>query len=364
MITIQSLKNIALTTALMPFLAIATAIADEKLDTHEQKNFETAFLILDQAAKKIWPGWEKTSRQTWYVSNGYEYYICPEKDFEGFKSLGINQSIKCEILARETDIKPENVRTVTIGSTPPTIAIASPRRRNKVWMPWIIAWLHEHTHQWQMSLPDYEEKTRALNLDSPDDTMGSWMINFNFPYEDLKINAAFDAQRYSLMELFTAIKQQQAPKRIRMAVKDYLTEKKLFQEVAGEKNYSFATFQAWQEGTARYTEYKILEETALVAVKNPEMVPIRTIKTLAKYARYKLAEIKKDVETSTLIANERDAFYALGAMESLVLDYLVEDWRNQYADNPYTLDWAFEIWHKNAYQKVGDQWQKSNNRND
>lgn len=357
-------KHLLIASVAAHLFAFSPIQAGEGLSNDEIVNFQTAFAILEFSGNHIWPNWHGVPRQTRYLSNGYEYIICAEGQHQGFKDLGINESLGCRVIVRKSDQKAEKLKTITFDHEIPTVQIAAPSRRNKLWMPWVIAWLHEHTHQWQMSLPHYDVNLAALGLtpiDNPSDV--SWMTNYPFPYDDPQINDLFEQQKTALFKLFDSLKKGAAPLQVRKNVKKYLKTKTAFQKQAGDYNYRYASFQAWQEGVARYTEYKTLEKAIYMALKQPGTFPVKTIKSLAKYAEYKIKAIKEDVANSSLSKNQREAFYAIGAMEALILDKLSPNWRQTYDAHHMTLDWAFVEWQKQNHLERGDKWEKDDPQN-
>lgn len=333
------------------------------LKSSEMKNFKMAFKILELTGqKKLWPNWNNTTRKTWYVSGGYEYYFCAESKPKGYEKVDhIRVAKKCNVYAKPTTVRDYKVSTATIGTTPPMIIIGSPRRKSSLWMPWVAQWLHEHTHQWQMSLEGYASKAKALDLGDEGDE-GNWMLHYDFPYDDRENNRNFKRMAGRLIELLDTLKQKQAPARVRKSVYKYLEAKLNFKQNISQKDYRFFAFTNWQEGIAKYTEYKALQVALKVSSwkkdkhgKHP--IPLMEMKKIAKLADYSYHKMIDVLGAADLDDDKRYAFYALGAVEAVVLDYLVKDWRKHYLDHPFQLDWAFEQWFKRNHQmEEGDLW--------
>jgi hypothetical protein len=320
----------------------------------EIENFQLAFKILNLTTDKLWPGWSKTTRKTWYVSGGTEFYFCAEKQPKGYAKITLIKVGKnCDIYAKPTKVKDWEVSTATLGTSPPLIIIGSPRRKNVLWMPWVTAWLHEHTHQWQMSMDDYAKKTKSLELSDEGDE-GKWMLNYPFPYADPEINRKFDRLKDQLISLLETLRKKRAPARVRKAMYKYLEAKLAFKESISAKDYRYFNFTNWQEGIAKYTEYRAYQVALKVSSwkkdkngKHP--IPMVTMKKMAKMADYNYHKMISDLEEADLRRFGRNAFYATGAIEAIILDHLVKNWRKGYLKNPFGLEWAFEEWFKRAH---------------
>ena len=107
------------------------------------------------------------------------------------------------------------------------------------------------------------------------------------------------------------------------------------------RDYRYFSFQMWQEGIARYTEYR----TALLASRNYQ--PSRSFRRLPDYQPLgEVAEqiklgIVNDLRISQLADYKRVIFYALGAGEGLLLDRVNPRWRERYFAEKFDLNKHF-----------------------
>jgi hypothetical protein len=98
----------------------------------------------------------------------------------------------------------------------------------------------------------------------------------------------------------------------------------------------------WQEGIARYTEFRI----ATLAAGNYK--PQKAFRMLKDYQRFGdvAAELRRGIldklTTGKLEEQKRVMFYALGAGEGLLLDRANPRWRQRYFEKKFYLNGYFE----------------------
>jgi hypothetical protein len=191
--------------------------------------------------------------------------------------------------------------------------------------------LHEHFHQWQMSRPEYYPSVHSLGLiDSVDG--GMWMLDYPFPYDDSNVGTAF---REMCLDLRDAVAGE-GSRRDRFA--DYTASSLAFRSLLSDDDYRYYAFQLWQEGIARYTEYK-LAARAEVAYK-----PTEAFKNLPDVVRF--GEVARDIwekiqnELGAMLLKEsrRTAFYHTGASLGVLLDGEFPGWRDRYLDNRFFIE--------------------------
>ncbi|RMF59681.1 MAG: hypothetical protein D6748_05895 [Calditrichaeota bacterium] len=123
-------------------------------------------------------------------------------------------------------------------------------------------------------------------------------------------------------------------------VHQFFSERKRLNDQLASSGYRYFSFQIWQEGLARYTEYKFLElledyAPSKEVTRLPDFEPFDSLKT--KMYRQ---EIKKLLEYK-LNEEKRRCFYSAGFAEGLLLDKLNKNWRERYFTEKYYVERYF-----------------------
>ena len=98
----------------------------------------------------------------------------------------------------------------------------------------------------------------------------------------------------------------------------------------------------WQEGIARYTEYRIAKLAAERYRPSKAFRALKDYKPLAEVADQIKHGILNELATGKLADDKRVMFYALGAGEGLLLDRFKPRWRRHYFVEKFYLDKYFE----------------------
>jgi hypothetical protein len=307
---------------------------DNGLRTEDKIRIKEAMKIVSAYGDKIWNGWSKTGFPTIIVADNYEYLISYPYTPSGFQPAGFDSFLSSEILKRDRkfDVRFEasfpvfdSITTIVIGIPENTAAANSSR--------WVITYLHEHFHQLQDGYPDYQQSIEGLDLKG-NDSSGMWMLNFKFPYEDEKVSAQFrNLLQTSMLTVLST-----SDKYFHDNYKLYLEERDKFKSLLSEKDYRYFSFQIWQEGLARYTEYKLIElmrdnyKCSEEFQKLKDYIPFDTLfnrmhdKLLQEAMFFRLEQVK------------RVAFYTLGALEGLILDRVNPNWRDRYFTDKFYIE--------------------------
>src|SRR5262249_21042771 len=125
-----------------------------------------------------------------------------------------------------------------------------------------------------------------------------------------------------------------------MRVRAYVDAKRALRSQLSADDYRYMQFQLWQEGIARYTEYRMGE----IAAQGYE--PSAAFRQLADALTYReqtdRALRRMDRELALpLDRAQRVIFYPLGAGEGLLLDRINPAWRARYMEWMFSLDPAF-----------------------
>jgi hypothetical protein len=97
----------------------------------------------------------------------------------------------------------------------------------------------------------------------------------------------------------------------------------------------------WQEGIARYTEYRIAKLAATRYRPSKEFRTLPDYQPFAEVAEQIQSRILKELTTGQIEDYKRVMFYALGAGEGLLLDRINRHWRQGYLNEKFYLDKYF-----------------------
>ncbi len=212
------------------------------------------------------------------------------------------------------------------------IVVGTPKNTGQHTVGWIITLLHEHFHQYQYSQPGYYTAVANLKLSGGDKT-GMWMLNYAFPYTDETVCDLYDTYISLLSETANHIQSKDFDKKFMI----YKNLRNKFCKALTPADYSYFSFQLWQEGIARYTEYKFLE---LLAAYTPssEIVKIQDYISFDEYKR-KFFDLQfSELGRLELREAQRICFYAIGFAEGLILDKLNPHWRSGFFTNKFTIE--------------------------
>jgi hypothetical protein len=203
--------------------------------------------------------------------------------------------------------------------------------------PWIVTVLHEHFHQLQMSEPTYYKEVNGLNLSGGDQT-GMWQLNFAFPYKDAQAGERFSALSKLLAETLRTKKKSEFPAKL----DEYLKARLAFQQMLNPADYKYFSFQIWQEGIARYTEWKIADLAARKYKPSKDFHALKDYTPLREVADTIMNKhIMASLPTLQLGKSERNVFYAFGAAEGLLLDRANPKWQSRYLSEKFYIDKYF-----------------------
>jgi hypothetical protein len=111
-------------------------------------------------------------------------------------------------------------------------------------------------------------------------------------------------------------------------------------------DYKYFSFQLWQEGIGRYTQYKFAELAAR------KMKPSKRFRELKDFTSYKveadnlLRSTSAELKGINIAELQRVAFYPFGGIEGLLLDRVTPYWKENYFINMFALE--------NNYRRVGE----------
>jgi len=322
---------------LLPFGA-AFAQNKPSLPEIDRIRIAEAFRIGRTLGNKVWQDWDKAPFAVLLVTPENEFLIRHPKPSADFVSIGYDSLLKSDVYSRQRIFNPNLLATFPAVGGISTIVIGQAENTaKKNSTDWVITMLHEHFHQLQNSQPGYYADVTALNL-SGGDTTGMWMLNYAFPYSDPKIKEQFIIVGKLLAEAVQA----KPKKKFSARLAHYLEARRKLEAMLKPADYKYFSFQLWQEGAARYTEYRIAELAAGGYRPSKEFRNLGDYKSFRTVADETAKNILNELTTLRLENYGRVAFYSLGAGEALLLDRANPKWRKRYFADKFSFDKYFD----------------------
>ena len=321
------------------------ASAAPAIEQIDRVRIAEAYRIADKLQDKLWTGWSTAPFGMLFITDEHEFLIRHPKPNDEFTSIGYDKLLKSEVFVRPRKFQKNFLATFpAFGPTPVIVIGKAENTAEKTSSRWVFVVLHEHFHQLQYSRPGYFADVTALDLHGGDQT-GMWQINYPFPYKDEKVVADFS----KLADLLLAAYGSKDENEQRMAFSTYVTAREKFSASLNPKDYKYASFQLWQEGIARYTQYKMAELAAR------ELQPSKDFQALPDFVPFdreakRLHEMTLDeMRTLDLSKWQRVVFYPFGGVEGLLLDRVTPSWRAKYFEDKFALE--------RFYPKISPKWE-------
>jgi hypothetical protein len=297
-----------------------------------------AFKIGEKFGDKVWSGWHEAPFAVLLITPDYEFLIRHPRPSADFTLLGNDTLLKSHVYFRKRTQPVHMLATFPLVGGISTIVIGQAENTDKkTSTPWVVTVLHEHFHQLQSSQPSYYSEVNSLNL-SRGDQSGMWMLNFAFPYKDERVVEKFSR----LSQLLAETLQAKARQDFESKLANYLKERKAFQDLLSPDDYKYFSFQLWQEGIARYTEFRVADLAA------SKYKPTKAFRSLQDYTPFR--EVAETILNRQILGrlselkiekSERLVFYPFGAAEGLLLDRTNSRWRGRYLTEKFYLDRYF-----------------------
>jgi len=297
-----------------------------------------AVKIADKYGEQLFKGYSTAPFTILLVTDSIEFLMYHPNPSQDFKLVAYDTLLKSNVYHRKTQFSPHFLATFPAVNGLACIVVGTPENTNKNSTEWIITLLHEHFHQYQYSYPDYYQSVENLDLSDGDET-GMWMLNYPFPYDNPKIIAQFESYSRAIADALLS----QNKKAYKIGLSNYRAERNKFKELLSDKDYRYFSFQIWQEGLARNTEYEFLK-----LLKN--YIPAKEVTELTDFIPFsKLAETMyknemKNLKKQKLHNDKRVSFYSIGFAEGLLLNKINPSWRKDYLTNKFYIE---HYWNRN-----------------
>ncbi len=299
---------------------------DDKIRIKEAIN------ISNQVGDKIWKGINEVPFVVLLVTDSIEFLINHPYPSNDFKISEHDTILNTKIYYRTRQFQKSFLATFPAVNGINCVVVGTPENTKKTSTDWTLTLLHEHFHQFQFTYPDYYKSVNNLDLSGGDET-GMWQLNYDFPYENESIINQYKKYIESLFKAVSSIDKQTFKKE----VKKYFKERSKFKTLLKPTDYSYFSFQIWQEGIARYTEYKFLQ---IIDSYQPseEMKALKDFISLAKHKDFFLQRERNSLLNLKLNTDKRICFYAIGFYEGLLLDKINPKWQNKYLTEKFYIE--------------------------
>lgn len=278
----------------------------------------------------VWPGLGSMGMPILLVTDSVEFLVGRSGSQDGFGAAGYDSLLGDSVATRARRLDPGLLATFPVAGAP-TIVIGTRERTGKSSTEWVLTVMHEHFHQWQYTRPGYYRGVAGLEL-SGGDTTGMWMLNYAFPYDSARIQLAVRSWAAALRRALGATSNTGA-----QAIEQTARARDRLRSLLSPADFRYLEFQLWQEGVARYVEYR----TAVLAARQAE--PPREFRTLPDYEPYGVVageirrKLLRDLDRLDLGRDRRVCFYAIGAAIALLLDETEPRWKEAYAQHPFAI---------------------------
>ena len=322
------------------FILVPTLLIGQEKPSLQQEDrvrIAEAFRLAERVGNTVWESWDKAPFAFLLVTPEYEFLLHHPNPSDDFLPLGYDEFLKTEIRYRKRVYSPQLLATFPAVNGEQTIVIGQAENTMaKSSTPWVVVALHEHFHQLQYARPDYYPDVEKLQL-SRGDQSGMWMLNYPFPYDSAVVTTAFSR----LCSLLTSALKAREGESLRSEVDRYLEARREFKNLLTEDDYRYFSFQLWQEGIARYTEYRVAGLASKGYVPSSEFQKLPDFTPFDSVAENLRKGIIDVLPTVNLAESKRSAFYPFGAAEGLLLDAVNPGWQEEYFRQKFDLEKYF-----------------------
>jgi hypothetical protein len=331
-------KTLTLLACLLFLPPLSSAQNTPSLANADRVRLAEAFRLADTLGNRLWPRWTEAPFAVLLVTPEYEFLIRHPKPSPDFAFVKYDPLLGSKVYYRKRT-QPQNLLATfpLVGGIATIVIGQAENTSKKTSTPWVVTMLHEHFHQLQYSQPGYYDAVNALGLTRGDQT-GMWMLNYPFPYDWPEMKEHFS----HLSSLLAAAVEASGDADFRVKLAAYQKQRRELEHTLSPDDYKYFSFQMWQEGIARYTEYRL----AMLAAKSYR--PTKAFRSLPDYQPFRAVaeEIRRGVlnelASAKLEERQRVIFYALGAAEGMLLDRVNPRWRQRYLVDKFYLDRYFE----------------------
>ncbi len=327
--------------AILTFLILPYAYAQmtPELSDADKIRIREAMSISTALGDKLFSGYSAVPFAIVLITDSTEFLINHPNPSSDFKLLGKDDFLHSNIYFRKTKYDSHFLATFPAVNGLSCIVVGTAANTNKNSAEWVVTLLHEHFHQYQNAYPDYFKSVNDLDL-SGGDLTGTWMLNYPFPYDSAPVQHQYELFTEALYKTIINPK----GKKHQSNLATYLAERKKLKHLLADADYRYFSFQIWQEGLARYTEYKLLE---LLKNYKPskEMLALPDFKSFSELKSKMYQNEIENLIKNKLADTKRICFYSIGLAEGIILDRLSKSWRKKYLTDKFYIEHYSKKYH-------------------
>ena len=308
------------------FQSIPQMRKEDKIRIREAINISNRF------GDVIWPGINDVPFVVLFVTDSIEFLINHPYPSADFKISEEDSLLKTKIFYRKRQYPKTFLATFPAVNGVNCMVVGTPENTGKNSTDWIITLLHEHFHQFQYTQKDHYASVAGLDLANGDET-GMWQLNYPLPYDSLPISSQYSKYTRAMSNAVSAINN----KDFRKLLRQYTYERKKLIGLFKPSDYKYFSFQLWQEGIARYTEYKFLE----VLNDYTPSIEGAALPDFISFNKFRKQFLKQHLGSVTALKFETDkrvCFYDIGLAEGMLLDKRNPQWRSEYFTTRFFLE--------------------------
>lgn len=314
--------------------------ASPSLEPIDRIRLAEYFRLASQLENSCWPEWSGAPRAVLLVSDSVEFLINHPAPSVEFESVGWDSTLGATVSWRKRAFSPQFEATFPAIDITPTIVIGrAENTASKTSTRWVTTLMHEHFHQLQTMRPDYYASVDSLDLSGGDMT-GMWMLNYDFPYDSVPIATEFNGLCADLSKLLSTVDADS----FNTGIKQYWKKREEFRNKLAPEPRSYFSFQIWQEGIARYVEYRAASMAGATYTPSKEFATLPDFTPFAAVAEKIHRGIMSQLAAANLTEQRRVAFYPFGAGEGLLLDRVNPKWREQYLGTRFRIQDLMPGW--------------------
>ncbi len=306
-------------------------IPHSPLSAADRARVAEASRLMAELGNRLWPDWPHAPFTLLLVTDSAEYLMGHPRPTPDFARPIYDPELCMQIWSRPRVFSPTLLATFPAVGGLPTVVVGTAERTGKSSSEWVLTLLHEHFHQRQYSLPDYYQRLALLDL-AAGDSSGSWMLDYPFPYDSAPVQVATREFARALAGALgsgpgTRKRAMSRVVRARTALARHLT--------AAENRY--LEFQLWQEGIARFIEYKAAQLAADSPHPAINYTALRDYESYQDLAGRNRAALRRELSGIDLGKDRRISFYPLGAALGQLLDLVNPRWQQRYRAEPFEM---------------------------
>jgi len=288
---------------------------------NEVKLIHCTDYILNNFGDSIWDNISKTPLRILLITDSLEYLFNHSKPSKDFKLFGYDSVLHANIYVRKRIFPTYLLAAFPAVNGVDCIVVGNPKNVNKKDEDWIITLLHEHFHIYQGANLQYKKNIKLLGKKLKKGCT-NWMLDYNFPYNEVSVINLFNKYSNLIYETYRTLDKDDFQKKINQ----YLLVETEIQNCLTLDDYDYFMFQIWQEGIARYTEFRYLK---VLDLNKKYFKDVYNLDFTSKDEKLVNTYINSLLNNG-LQKRKRHIFYSLGLLKGIINDKAYPEWKKEY----------------------------------